>query len=106
MNPEIKNKWVAALKSGKYQQCQGRLRNDNAFCCLGVLCDILDKDKWELRYETQYRYEDAEFVLPLTVCQQAGFYYDIEHFETVTLSDMNDSGKSFREIAQYIEENL
>jgi hypothetical protein len=44
MKPEIKEKWLAALKSGKYVQGQGVLqgKSGNAFthCCLGVLCDI------------------------------------------------------------------
>jgi hypothetical protein len=47
---DIKAKWVAALRSGEYKQGRGRLKfrregSDEAeFCCLGVLCDILDKD--------------------------------------------------------------
>lgn len=41
--PSVKAKWLAALRSGKYKQTQYELRNKdkpNAFCCLGVLCNI------------------------------------------------------------------
>ncbi len=31
-------KWVAALRSGKYQQTEGSLQNIEGFCCLGVAC--------------------------------------------------------------------
>lgn len=40
MNPEIKAKWVAALRSGEYNQAVSVLRNGYGFCCLGVLCDL------------------------------------------------------------------
>jgi hypothetical protein len=41
MNPEVKRAWVAALRSGEYQQGTGCLRSkDDKFCCLGVLTDL------------------------------------------------------------------
>jgi hypothetical protein len=44
MNPEIKAKWVAALRSGEYKQGRGQLRSEDRFCCLGVLCDLHAKE--------------------------------------------------------------
>lgn len=47
MNTEYKRKWVDALRSGKYRQGVGVLKNANEeYCCLGVLCDILDVGKF------------------------------------------------------------
>ncbi len=51
---EMWRKWIKALESGKYRQAQGLLRKTDesrgdAFCCLGVACDIVKKDvkgKW------------------------------------------------------------
>ena len=40
MKQKIKALWVAALRSGDYEQGIGQLRNENKFCCLGVLCDL------------------------------------------------------------------
>jgi hypothetical protein len=41
MNPEVKAKWVAALRSGEYKQGTQQLRDEcNRFCCLGVLCNL------------------------------------------------------------------
>ncbi len=37
---EIKEMWVEALKSGKYEHGTGQLVKDNKFCCLGVLAEI------------------------------------------------------------------
>lgn len=50
MNPEVKVKWLSALRSGEYTQGRAALRRMNKktgreeFCCLGVLCDIAEKE--------------------------------------------------------------
>lgn len=33
-------KWIVALRSGKYRQVKGFLYFSKAYCCLGVKCDI------------------------------------------------------------------
>ena len=40
MDQQIKAKWVAALRSGEYEQGVQLLRQGDQFCCLGVLCDL------------------------------------------------------------------
>lgn len=45
MNSAVKEKWLAALRSGRYKQGRGALAQhdddgDMLFCCLGVLCDL------------------------------------------------------------------
>ena len=45
MNPEAKAKWVAALRSGEYQQGFAYLQQviesgSSRYCCLGVLCRV------------------------------------------------------------------
>jgi hypothetical protein len=47
MNQEVKQKWIAALRSGEYSQGNMRLKITEAapswadkHCCLGVLCEI------------------------------------------------------------------
>jgi hypothetical protein len=61
MNPEIKQQWLSALRSGEYKQAKGKLRKkkekleqylspEATYCCMGVLCDILKhrvQGKWE-----------------------------------------------------------
>ncbi len=44
MNPEIRARWVAALRSGEYEQGTNRLRQGDQFCCLGVLCDLAERE--------------------------------------------------------------
>lgn len=48
MNREIRDRWVAALRSGDYQQGQHLLRaqtpDGDKLCCLGVLCELAVAD--------------------------------------------------------------
>lgn len=51
MRAAIKERWVAALRSGAYPQTKYRLQRmetrygrEAGFCCLGVLCDMAVKD--------------------------------------------------------------
>ena len=83
MDAEIKRKWVEALRSGNYQQGRNHLHRDNKFCCLGVLCQITTG---KMGYEQTRKH----------------FPVKMEH----DLIGMNDDGKSFAEIADYIERNL
>ena len=112
MNQDIKDKWINALRSGEYKQGTGALKNSNdAFCCLGVLCDIHAK-------ETDTRWVDAEEgwlsnylgndgSLPDEVIEWA----DLEGMDPVIcfhfISTYNDKkGYSFDQLADLIEKHL
>lgn len=47
MNQAIKERWLKALRSGEYEQAEGKLEDSQTggFCCLGVLCTIAVKDE-------------------------------------------------------------
>lgn len=106
MNIEVKQQWVAALRSGEYQQGRGVLRKDDKFCCLGVLCDISELYTWSDKGR-DISYGQHVFTLPNAVKDWAG----LEENNPVlpgynTLSNVNDAGKSFQEIADIIEREL
>jgi hypothetical protein len=37
--------WVTALRSGRYSQAIGKLKDHSGYCCLGVACDVFRKAK-------------------------------------------------------------
>lgn len=41
---DLLKRWVKALRSGKYKQTRDVLHDSEGFCCLGVLCDVLNED--------------------------------------------------------------
>jgi hypothetical protein len=119
MNPEVKNKLVAALRSGEYKQTQGQLREgDDSFCCLGVLCDLHAKETgyvweeaWSSDYPDGFMYLGQEFILPEEVRTWAGLPSSDGGEVRVdgcrgNLANHNDNGRTFEEIADAIEEQL
>lgn len=129
MNPEIKAKWLAALRSGEYKQGRNRLRTNvpgaPQYCCLGVLCElaveagVVDRTDPELpvsglaRVGYYGRAEDISHVLPpASVVKWAGLAQDDGAFRPsdrsapVTLASLNDRGETFEYIARVIEENF
>jgi hypothetical protein len=107
MNPEIKEKWLKALRSGEYAQGKCQLRRWNSFCCLGVLCDVIDASKWGKHkpHNEGFVYEDGHSAsLPESIMEKA----KITDYEQDYLMDMNDGTpqRSFIEIADWIEESL
>ena len=95
---------IAALQSGKYTQTKGRLRDGDAFCCLGVACDISGIGKWNGN-----SYSSEEDVLTNEVRDYFGFHNSnggVRDYTTEScLSELNDQGHSFTEIADFIEAN-
>jgi hypothetical protein len=103
MTPELKAKWIEALRSGRYEQGVGSLfdSGDKTYCCLGVLCDIhpdisLDGDEYFFGRENQ------GILLGPKFCKAVG----ITKEQAKRLATMNDSEQwSFKEIADAIEKD-
>lgn len=103
MNAEIKAKWLDALRSGKYKQGTHTLQKNNCFCCLGVLCDIVEPEGWDEGVTDGMVLHDGVQDFPTDrFLEKVGLFAD----EAGTLAEMNDHGQSFAEIADYIEANL
>ncbi len=119
MKPEIKEKWIEALVSGDYTQGREALRSaDNAYCCLGVLCDLhrkaTKKKGWDEFDPDDYGYYYAgeNKTLPPTVAVWAGIdpMLDLGEIELESkrtkynsLAEANDGGRNFKQIASLIE---
>jgi len=105
MNSELKAKWVEALRSGDYAQGLRALRKGNSFCCLGVLCDVMgaEWDKGEDDLNATLNGEKQDYYLAPEALAAVG----MTDKEQEVLYGMNDNeGKTFPEIADYIEANL
>lgn len=102
MKADVKEKWVAALESGKYPQIRGALRSVVGYCCLGVLCDIVDPSEW-VKDHDGFMYHGYSGNLPYEVRGMA----DLSVCVVDKLVNMNDEERaSFPEIARYIRESL
>ncbi len=118
MNKEIKEKWIAALRSNEYKQGHNRLRRfGEEYCCLGVLCDLAVKEgiaKWSdgddedsIRIESLDRLEKSTANLINSVKDWAGFSHPYASGEEVVLIRLNDTAKlTFKEISDVIESSM
>lgn len=108
---EPQKAWIAALRSGDYQQGTDRLQSGNQFCCLGVACLIYEK-------ETQNELSRTHNTNALvgTDLRNHGVVIDWlnligaagennEGLPADSLVNLNDSGYTFEEIADLLEQN-
>lgn len=106
MDPELKAKWTAELRSGKYKQGAGRLRKlveDGTwvFCCLGVLAEVLGLELTENGYRLPDGSETDRVLRDPSTGDALFGLTDKQHCD---LTFRNDCRKySFAEIADYIE---
>lgn len=120
LRPSVKAKWLAALRSGHYKQTQHSLREEDSFCCLGVLCN-LHAEAHPAIAKTQtdpYTYMGQDYAPPEEVLEWAfGKSFkkwdgdDLVSLPTPvddkhTLAEMNDNGFTFSQIADVIEEQF
>ncbi|HSW91758.1 MAG TPA: hypothetical protein VLG09_03880 [Candidatus Saccharimonadales bacterium] len=108
MKPSVKEKWIKALRSGKYKQGSAHLYDaaTESYCCLGVLAEI------EVGSVDAARRPTGEEFLAPQFLERFGLTED----EQRHLSKLNDGSPfafngpieqhSFEEIANYIEKNL
>ena len=125
MKKEIAEKWVQALRSGEYKQGSDVLHNtsNNTYCCLGVLCDIYQKEgnkfnsvsegSWGVQTDNGFEnlpatfFDDRPDVLPEVVMKWADISCSSGSFGDSNLAALNDDdGYTFDEIATVIEANV
>lgn len=121
MKTVIANLWAEALISGDYPQGTKKLRALAGFCCLGVLCDLYrketDKGEWikpsqvYIGEEDYYKFaldkQIDKTCIPAAVQEWAGLEDCVGSLGAGnSLIQMNDSGSSFKEIAEIILSNI
>ena len=104
MKKELETMWAAALRSGKYKQTKGALRTDEGYCCIGVLCDLVDPAGWHSKDSSGfYPWGNHAYTgnIPFLIADEIGARAHVEWLPT-----LNDRGKTFEEIAVLIEAGL
>lgn len=96
-------KWVEELRSGRWEQARGRLQSNGAFCCLGIACNIfMPPEDLKLQFGVLFG------TVPADQENAPDWLRTINDrfFEKTgtSLSQHNDSGKTFPEIADLLEE--
>lgn len=114
----LMQQWIDALRSGKYTQVTGRLIDQVAydtppsFCCLGVLCDVAGLQRAPKREGAYfltstgmaYYSNPPSEVIEAAVGDVGPYFTDDLIARAVRMNDQQ--GKSFAQIADYLEERF
>lgn len=111
---QLQTQWLEALRSGigpsgtVYQQGTGVLKStDNKFCCLGVLCDIVDPTAWKPSLEGDQCFDFTN--LSFTISDELRSQVGLDKCDINDVIAMNDGSfphekQSFSYIADFLEE--
>lgn len=105
MDREFAEKWATALESGDYQQTKSKLFDGKNYCCLGVACVLLGETF--IKDDFIWSIDNESGVLPRRIKNKIGMKSYTGYIPyKISLSSQNDQGKSFKEIAQFIRDNV
>jgi hypothetical protein len=101
----VREQWVEALRSGKYIQRDRALRRGDGMCCHGVLLDIVDPDGWTPPPDGGTRWQHRLALDGGTFMPKISWFRETvgPGISAYQLSDANDAGKTFDQIADIIE---
>lgn len=108
LKPEIKEKWVDALRSGEFKQRDkflGPTPGCDGYCCLGVLQMVVDGEvEMEVVAGTERsgRFPARDFIEKVSLIGNT----TAVSIKFTHLAERNDGGEPFLEIADYIEAYL
>lgn len=115
MKAELKAMWLEALRSGKYGQATKSLHDpdSNNYCCLGVLAHVVGISDTALDDCTSgfliAQVGGDHGLGPWKLDGDREYWPEMPESHTTTqrkLAAQNDVGKSFAEIADWIETNV
>ena len=116
VNRDLMLKWIKALRSGDYPQIRGFLHTTDGLDALGVLCDVVDPNGWDIDhpyhtkannvypartyYEFAWKGVTSTYVLPEPLMD----YLGVEHNFCFFMIELNDKkGVDFNQIADTLE---
>lgn len=103
MTPEFKAAWIAKLRDPETKQGRGRLEYfDGSQCCLGIAANLAGVRKIPSRENFQFIFGDRWINPGLPPRGWMGLSDD----DIAKLVQMNDHGRTFPEIADWIEDNI
>ena len=101
MKVKWKKLWIKALRSGKYQQARESLRFGDAYCCLGVLCKVVEPHgRWKRISHGGYQFKGEYSYPPKDIAKKVG----MRQTSFLELGRLNDfDNLTFEQIAKYIQ---
>lgn len=112
MSPELKAKWLADLRSGKYPKTTQFLKRAGGYCCLGVLLESAGvgfTNRYDLGpvHPVPHGLPDGETAHDGSeLSEGARDLFGITRAQHDRLIDINDNTDTFDKVIDYIEDTL
>lgn len=106
INRENFRKWVKALRSGQFKQGIEKLkRDDDRYCCLGVVCALMEREGLDPGWSPAFLDESGNSYLPIPAQRWLGVGGgNVTISEAIVATRANDTLRwSFERIADAIE---
>ena len=103
MSRENGEKWLAALRSGEYEQGKGCLYSSGKYCCLGVLEQVVSGKVEDRRPIPSYTWLEAN---KISFKDLLGERSQNPEVREGTAAGHNDTGTLFPALADLIEEAM
>lgn len=98
--------WIAWLKSGVFKQTQDSLQDEKGHCCLGVGCELFIPDNKKKFWDIYVYEQELEGEFPNEQPYAPKWLQliddDVEAKKSFKISELNDDGKSFKQIANIL----
>ena len=108
---ENRKRWLAALRSGDYEQNRGRLRRNDKYCSLGVAVDLFGEGGWVPHStvnddgDTLYMYHTSVTNLEFSIGRNTREVLRLSTDDTTLAVSLNDEEHyTLTEIADHFEE--
>lgn len=120
MDPQVRERWVNALRSGGYRRSNGVMRQDvdgnPCYCVFGVLLEEMRAGSWDCN-DDETRVNGREVVTYTHVMEDGTLSsgtppksmrqrWRIPDLAISRLTSMNDVGSTFKQMARWIEVHL
>lgn len=113
LTPEQFDQWTDELIYGGLEQTTSALKLENAYCCLGVLCEKVlgvDLDAPITADNAHISYTDPREDLPLSFMTGVAegpraLFETLDEYWRGALAAMNDSGSTFADIGRFLQKH-
>jgi len=116
MTPKEKEDWIRNLESGEYPKTAHYLHDSFGYCCLGVLIESSGigfntgmpyyKGSGKEIDKPYYESNNRNIADTGALSQVGLYHFGISDEEQLALMTLNDENETFKEVIEYIKENL
>ncbi len=109
LDKEFATKWLAALRSGEYEQGKNFLFKNGKYCCVGVagaICGISEQLMYDKSFFSNFTFGEKLNTLTIpNILKGSHSNSFVSNLTTMNDGLTSEGTKTFKEIADWVEQN-